>query len=71
MAVCDEGEGFDWRALALRQSDASATHGRGTELYRRYASSVRFNRKGNGVILVRKFETKKGDMTYERSNGNS
>jgi anti-sigma regulatory factor (Ser/Thr protein kinase) len=53
--VRDEGEGFNWRAAWDREADDSDTHGRGIEIYRRYASAVRFNPKGNAVTLVKRF----------------
>lgn len=54
--VQDEGPGFDWRSVLLRESDPSIPGGRGMEIYRRYATQVRFNQKGNGVVLIRRFE---------------
>ena len=55
IAIWDEGEGFDWRAAWNRESDLSDDHGRGLEIFRCYASSVRFNPKGNAVVLIKKF----------------
>jgi anti-sigma regulatory factor (Ser/Thr protein kinase) len=55
IAVQDEGEGFDWRAAWNKRADASDTHGRGVEIFRQYANSVRFNPKGNSVILIKRF----------------
>lgn len=55
IAVQDQGEGFDWRTGWDRQTDPSETHGRGIEMMRRYANSVRFNRKGNSVVLIKRF----------------
>jgi len=55
MAVQDDGEGFDWRAAWDKRADISDTHGRGVEIFRRYANSVRFNPKGNSVILIKRF----------------
>lgn len=55
IAIRDAGEGFDWRAAWDRQPDVSETGGRGVEILRRYANSVRFNRKGNSVTLVKRF----------------
>jgi anti-sigma regulatory factor (Ser/Thr protein kinase) len=55
IAVRDEGEGFDWRSAWNRLSDISDTHGRGVEIFRRYASAVRFNTKGNSITLVKRF----------------
>jgi len=55
IAVQDHGQGFDWRAAWNRQPDLSDTHGRGVEILRVYATSVRFNSKGNVVLLVKRF----------------
>ncbi len=47
--------GFDWRTAWQRRPELSDTHGRGVAILRRYASLVRFNRKGNSVTLVKAF----------------
>ena len=55
IAVRDEGEGFDWRAT--RQCDAALedTSGRGVDILRRYATRIRFNDRGNSVMVVKHF----------------
>lgn len=58
VAIRDEGEGFNWRAAWHRPADPAETHGRGIPILRRYASFVRFNRKGNVLMLVQRFEEK-------------
>jgi len=55
IAIWDEGEGFDWRAAWSRESDLSDDHGRGLEIFRCYANSIRFNPKGNAVVLIKRF----------------
>jgi anti-sigma regulatory factor (Ser/Thr protein kinase) len=50
IAVQDEGDGFDWRAVPPEQS--LETRGRGIDILRKYASRVRFNNKGNAVTLI-------------------
>ncbi len=55
IAVEDEGCGFDWRAMWRRQSAPSDVQGRGLELFRHYASRVRFSPRGNAVILIKRF----------------
>jgi anti-sigma regulatory factor (Ser/Thr protein kinase) len=55
MAIQDQGQGFDWRAAWNRPTDDSDTHGRGIEIFRRYASAVRFNPSGNAVTLIKRF----------------
>ena len=59
--ITDEGEGFDYEAYL---TDASAienslneTHGRGIILARSVFDEVRYNRKGNQVLLVINFNT--------------
>ncbi len=58
IAVRDEGQGFDWRSLWNRRGDPAEIHGRGIEILRRYANLVRFNRAGNSVTLIKRFEAK-------------
>lgn len=66
IAVKDEGQGFDWRAVLNRAPvEISSTGGRGLEIYRRYADRVRFNKQGNGVVLVKRFRTA-GDLQEEK-----
>jgi hypothetical protein len=55
MVIHDEGKGFDWRAAWNRQAGPEAEGGRGIEILRRYASFVRFNTKGNTVMLLQRF----------------
>lgn len=55
IAIQDQGEGFDWRAASGRSADSEDTGGRGLDILRHYASSVRFNSKGSAVTLVKKF----------------
>ena len=56
IAVRDDGIGFPWREVWGRIAAASATRGRGIEIFRHYASSVRFSSRGNGVTLIRRFQ---------------
>ena len=56
IAVRDEGKGFDWRALWNRHADVDAARGRGLEILRKYSDAVRFNAKGNAVMLMTRFE---------------
>jgi len=55
ISIRDDGAGFNWRASWDRQAENSDTHGRGIEIFRTYASAVRFNPKGNSVTLVKRF----------------
>jgi anti-sigma regulatory factor (Ser/Thr protein kinase) len=58
IAIQDRGKGFDWRAAWDSQADPCDTGGRGIEILRRYASAVRFNPRGNSVMLIKRFEGK-------------
>jgi anti-sigma regulatory factor (Ser/Thr protein kinase) len=55
IAVWDGGAGFRWREVWGLTVAVSAVRGRGIEIFRRYASGVQFNSRGNGVTLVRRF----------------
>lgn len=60
IVVRDDGEGFDWRTAALRRSIIEKPGGRGLEIFRKYASRVRFNAKGNAVALLMRFRHETG-----------
>ncbi len=55
ISVEDQGSGFDWRKAWNNEADTSETHGRGIQIFRRYADTVRFNSKGNAVTLLKRF----------------
>jgi serine/threonine-protein kinase RsbW len=55
IAVADDGPGFDWRAAAGRQPDDENTSGRGMEILRAYSTRVRFNARGNSVVILKRF----------------
>ena len=52
--VRDKGDGFDWRTALGRVAGAREQRGRGLEIFRTYASRVRFSPRGNQVALVRR-----------------
>jgi serine/threonine-protein kinase RsbW len=54
--VCDEGAGFDPKAVAdpLAPENLDRPSGRGLLLMRAYMTSVRFNRRGNRVTLCKR-----------------
>jgi anti-sigma regulatory factor (Ser/Thr protein kinase) len=56
IAVEDQGGGFDWRDAREREAEISACSGRGMEIFRKFASRVRFNRRGNGVVIQKFFD---------------
>lgn len=49
--VADDGPGFDWRAAMRRGTQDTACSGRGLAIVRRYATRVRFNRRGNIIAI--------------------
>ena len=57
--ITDEGDGFDHRAMAARSMDelnrSAAIHGRGMLLTQNYFDTMRYNEKGNRVLLVKSF----------------
>jgi len=70
IAVKDDGEGFDWREAFNRKVDAGDVHGRGIEILRRYANSVRFNPSGNSVTLIKRFSPETArDLTAGKQPG--
>jgi anti-sigma regulatory factor (Ser/Thr protein kinase) len=55
IAVEDEGQGFDWRAAWGNSAKLSACSGRGIEILRRYANRVRYNDRGNAMVIIKHF----------------
>ena len=55
IAVSDEGDGFDWRAAFHREGEVVDCSGRGISILRAYADRVRYNARGNTVVLVKRF----------------
>lgn len=53
ISIHDDGPGFDWRAAWGRRSNIEDLHSRGVEIYRAYADAVRFNSRGNSVVLIK------------------
>lgn len=51
LEVEDEGRGFEWIQFMNSSSDESDETGRGHEIYRNYARSVRYNVEGNILCL--------------------
>jgi anti-sigma regulatory factor (Ser/Thr protein kinase) len=52
--VEDDGDGFDWRSAQRSRAAAAECSGRGLEILRSYATRVRFNDKGNVVIILKR-----------------
>jgi anti-sigma regulatory factor (Ser/Thr protein kinase) len=59
LVVRDDGAGFDWRTELNHNALDGDVGGRGLAIYRAYADRIRFNRKGNQLILVRRFSRSK------------
>jgi len=55
ITVRDEGDGFDWRTAGRTEVGSLTPSGCGIHIYREYATSVRFNHRGNAVTLIRRF----------------
>ena len=60
LRVSDSGNGFDWRRYVEYPSASLSESGRGIQILCRYASSLRFNEKGNSVEAVREFGQEEG-----------
>ena len=62
--VADQGDGFDHRAMSARSMDelnrSASIHGRGLLLTQNYFEVVRYNEKGNEVLLLKNFWTEQG-----------
>ena len=55
IAVRDQGAGFDWRSARPGLPAPGACCGRGLAIFREYADRVRFNRRGNSLVLIDRF----------------
>lgn len=55
LVVEDGGDGFDWRATRGRSANLADGSGRGIEILNKYASRVRYNRRGNAVAIIKRF----------------
>jgi serine/threonine-protein kinase RsbW len=51
IAVEDEGDGFEWRKIMEREVSSCAGSGRGIAIMKQYGKEIRFNKKGNKVVL--------------------
>ncbi|MCW7753853.1 ATP-binding protein [Desulfobotulus sp. H1] len=49
LEIIDEGPGFDWKEPLIVAPDAE--NGRGIQIMRNYFQSIRYNEKGNHLIL--------------------
>jgi serine/threonine-protein kinase RsbW len=53
IAVRDEGHGFDWRAARSHVAGVYDCSGRGLDIFRSYATRVRFNNRGNAIVIIK------------------
>jgi serine/threonine-protein kinase RsbW len=51
--VEDEGDGFEWRRYWGKEPQTLAEFGRGLPIMEQYFEKIRFNEKGNKVILIK------------------
>ena len=56
IAVADGGPGFDWHSQSGQTADSASCSGRGLEIFRKFATRVRFSARGNLVTLVKDFK---------------
>ena len=54
IAVEDEGQGFNWRQAWSHTARFPDTSGRGISILRKYANHVRYNERGNLVMIVKR-----------------
>jgi serine/threonine-protein kinase RsbW len=54
ISVTDQGPGFDWRTVSQRDRGTDAESGRGLQLYRTYATALRFSRNGTSLTLMKR-----------------
>jgi serine/threonine-protein kinase RsbW len=59
IAVEDYGCGFDWRRAWDKRAETPDCSGRGVEILRKYSTRVRYNDRGNSVIIVKRFVEEK------------
>ncbi|TAL36760.1 MAG: hypothetical protein EPN93_08055 [Spirochaetes bacterium] len=69
--IADEGNGFDYKSVLARARDGvneeMLAHGRGLLMAYNIFDEVTFNRRGNEVLLVKRFHTATGDAPDEEA----
>ena len=55
--VEDEGDGFDWKALISKKLPSREESGRGLAIIKKSFSSIKYNKKGNRVVMIKRFTT--------------
>lgn len=56
MEVEDEGDGFDWRTSMKRAPEPGSDHRRGLTIMKRCSDEMKYNEKGNVVVLTINFD---------------
>lgn len=51
--VKDRGNGFDWQAINSGVPKVDQMNGRGISIMKHYCSNVKFNEKGNEVVITK------------------
>lgn len=64
LTVSDEGDGWDWRNMAVTEPLPSAETGRGLFIIRKYADGFFYNEKGNTLTITKRVPTE-----VQRMNG--
>jgi serine/threonine-protein kinase RsbW len=47
----DQGDGFEWRRYVGRKVSSHTSSGRGIAIMKQYGKEIRFNRKGNKIVV--------------------
>lgn len=63
ICISDGGEGFDWRKRMLAVHDPLSTSGLGIPIMMKYSSRLRYNRRGNRLILEQRLA---GGSNYDQ-----
>jgi anti-sigma regulatory factor (Ser/Thr protein kinase) len=53
--VADSGAGFDWQRQLRKRSPQPASNGRGLKIVQHYCNAMRFNKRGNVLLIKRRF----------------
>jgi serine/threonine-protein kinase RsbW len=53
MEIEDEGSGFDWRTQLGKKQSYTSDRGRGLAIMKEHFEDVRFNDKGNSLLLMK------------------
>ena len=59
VVVEDDGKGFNWHMARRHQASLPDCSGRGMEILDRYANRVRYSDRGNAVMIIKRFNSRK------------